>query len=64
MSSKVMNAWWYTTYGGNVIGIVKTVDEITHEEKFRIGVVDGFNEEIDKQRVALKGDRFYPEVIK
>lgn len=62
--SKVLNSWWYTTYGGHTIGIVKTIDEINNEVKFRIGLADGFNELVDQERIKAHGARFIPEVIK
>ena len=62
--SKILNRWWYTTSGGHTIGIVKTVDKITNEVKFRIGCGNGFNELLDEERICMHGDKFYPEVIK
>lgn len=64
MGSIVTNSWWYTTSGGHCIGIVKTVDEITKEVKFRIGQGDGFNESMDETRIQRHGARFVPDVIK
>lgn len=64
MSSKVINRWWFTTSGGHCIGIIKTIDPNNNEEKFRIGLADGFNELLDEQRILSHGARFYPEVIK
>lgn len=62
--SRVINRWWYTTSGGHTIGIIKTIDEITNEVKFRIGLADGFNELLDEERIKSHGARFIPEVIK
>lgn len=62
--SKVLNSWWYTTPGGYTIGIIKTIDEINNEVKFRIGLADGFNELVDQERIKAYGARFIPEVIK
>lgn len=62
--SRVTDSWWYTTSGGHCISIVKTIDEITNEIKFRIGEADGFNEIIDQERIKAHGARFIPEVIK
>lgn len=45
--SKVLNSWWFTTADGDLIGIIKTIDEVTNEVKFRIGSADGFNESED-----------------
>lgn len=62
--SKVLNSWWYTTADGDLIGIIKTIDEVTNEVKFRIGSADGFNELVDQERIKAYGARFIPEVIK
>ena len=62
--SKVINKWWFTTFGGHCIAIIKTLDEITGEEKFRIGIGEGLDEEIDALTILNCGDKFFPEVIK
>lgn len=62
--SKVLNSWWFTTADGDLIGIIKTIDEVTNEVKFRIGSADGFNESEDQERIKAHGARFIPEVIK
>lgn len=61
--SKILQTWWYTTFGGTTIGIVKTYDEITKEEKFRIGKGDGWDEEADAKHIAEEGDHFQPGEI-
>lgn len=62
--SIVTDSWWYTTSGGHCIGIIKTVDENTDEIKFRIGQADGFNQQLDEERIKRHGARFIPEAIK
>ena len=62
--SKVLNSWWFTTADGDLIGIIKTIDEVTNEIKFRIGLADGIDELADQERIKAYGARFIPEVIK
>lgn len=62
--SKIINAWWFSTCSGQTIGIIKTKDEITGEEKFRIGIATGYNEEKDIEFIKDYGSRFLPEIIK
>ena len=64
MASEILNAWWYNTCDGKHIGIVKTKDNITGDIKFRIAVVGGLDEELDKEYIRDFGDKFYPEIIK
>lgn len=61
--SKIVNKWWFTT-NGVLIGIIKTVDDITGEEKFRIGMASGIDEELDAQYIKDNGARFIPEIVK
>ena len=62
--SKIINTWWFTTGYGQVIGIVKTYDEITKEEIFRIGYGYGIDEDMDAEHIKQHGDKFNPELIK
>ena len=61
--AKILQTWWFTTCDGVVVGIVKTCDEITKEEKFRIGVGVGIDEDADAEFIAKTGDHFQPEEI-
>lgn len=61
--SKIIEKWWFTTNGA-FIGIVKTLDEITGEEKFRIGTASGVDEELDAEYIKDYGARFFPEMVK
>lgn len=61
--SKIVDKWWFTTNGA-LIGIIKTVDDITGEEKFRIGTASGIDEKLDAQYIKDNGARFIPEIIK
>lgn len=61
--SKILQTWWYTTFDGTTIGIVKTYDEITKEEKFRIGYGMGVDESLDVEYIARTGDHFQPGEI-
>ena len=60
---KILNCWWYTTFDGTTIGIVKTLDENTNKIKYRIGNGIGLEEADDAQKIAAEGDKFFPEVI-
>lgn len=60
---RILQTWWFTTCDGAVLGIVKTYDEITKEEKFRIGRGMGIDENADAEYIAKTGDHFEPEEI-
>lgn len=60
--SKIVNKWWFTQ-GKITFGIVKTIDENTGEEKFRIGLASGFDEDLDAENIRDWGARFYPKEI-
>ena len=63
--SKIVNSWWYTlSPDGYCIGIIKTIDEITGEVKFRIGLGTGTNQTLDEEFIRDYGDKFYPDIIK
>ena len=64
MNNKIRDKWWFNTCDGHSICIVKTQDTITNEIKFRIGVVSGFDEDIDLRKTVEYGDKFFPERIK
>lgn len=61
--SKIVDKWWFTT-GGGTIGIVKTIDDVTGEQKFRIGIASGIDEDLDALSIKNYGARFFPEMIK
>ena len=49
--------------GGHTVGIVETLDEITNETKFRIGVGDGAVEWLDEESIAQTGATFDPKLF-
>ena len=49
---------------GETIGIIKTKNKTTGEDKFRIGVVQGKNEKEDLEFIRDWGSTLYPEKIK
>lgn len=61
---KIEQCWWFTTFTGTTVGIVKTKDENTGEIKFRIGTGFGLDENQDAQKIALEGDKFFPGDVK
>lgn len=61
--SKIVEKYWYTPMMGDVIGIIKTYDEITKETKFYIGTGIGADEEVDAEFIKKFGDKFYPEMF-
>ena len=62
--TKIDNLWWYTLASGEIIGIVKTINEQTGEVKFRIGCAKGINELEDAEYIKDCGARLYLENIK
>lgn len=60
----ILNTWWFTTYEGQCIGIIKTKDDYTDEIKFRIGIGKGEDEQTDEIKILNYGDKFYPEAVK
>ena len=60
----ILNTWWFTTYNGDCIGIIKTKDDYTDEIKYRIGIGKGKDEVQDELTILRTGDKFYPEMIK
>lgn len=62
--SEIINKWWFTDSFGRLIGIIKTKDSTTNEEKFRIGIGGGIDEEEDLQFILNHGARLYPEILK
>lgn len=62
--TKIENIWWYTPLTGETIGIVKTKNPITGEEKFRIGCGKGLNELEDAEHIKSWGARLFLENIK
>lgn len=60
----ILNTWWYTTYDGSCVGIIKTKDDYTGEIKFRIGTGTGTDEQEDEIKILRYGDKFYPEMVK
>ncbi len=61
--SEIIQTWWYTTYSGDTIGIVKTYDIHTKEYNFRIGKGLGLDENADAKLIQKTGDHFNPEEI-
>lgn len=62
--SKIVNKWWFTTYSGDTVGIIKVNDEITNENKFYMGIASGINEDFDAEIIKSSGAKFVPELIK
>lgn len=61
--SKIVKKYWFTTFSGQVIGIIKTYDDITNEYKYRIGTGYGVDEDLDAEHIKAYGDKFNPEIF-
>ena len=60
----IVDTWWYNTCDGKCIGIVKTHNNITNEDSFRIGLCRGINPAEDANFIKDYGDRFIPENVR
>ncbi|MCC6447161.1 MAG: hypothetical protein IT215_00555 [Chitinophagaceae bacterium] len=61
---QILKSIWFNSLQDGSIGIVKTKDMITNEEKYYIGNATGYNEKSDEANIARWGAKLNPDSLK
>ena len=56
--SKTLDKIWFTTMGGDCIGLILVEDEYTKEKKIYIGTGEGNDEDYDADKIKQCGAKF------